>query len=353
MKNREELETIRFDLSVLMEAAERIKNPKYSKTHGSFSVFGSIFKKFMAGKGVKCEKMRNSGSFLRNEDFEMGSGCSCSRRRRKNSPGESLEIESDGFSLSEKYSCSSPVSTFHSSLQNSPSTYIRSPGSPSPATSPIVADAQGNGKDEKCVLKKHLEEEDDEYFSPVSILDPPFEDDTTQHEDEEDEDDYECSYAVVQRAKEKLLERLLRFEKLAELDPVELERSVLETKSDSDDNDDDENEKDLEKYNNENIEKSFKFDMNKNKLVSDLIAKRKGDGVDERKIVERQVCKKVNSWEKMEFITKIEMIVEFELRREVDNRWKTKNQEGLEEIAHEVEVSIFGYLVEELIDEFL
>lgn len=46
------------------------------------------------------------------------------------------------------------------------------------------------------------EEEEKEQCSPVSVLDPPFEDDDDGHVDEdEDRDgsfDHECSYAIVQ-----------------------------------------------------------------------------------------------------------------------------------------------------------
>lgn len=44
------------------------------------------------------------------------------------------------------------------------------------------------------------EEEDKEQCSPVSVLDPPFEDDDDGHDDQSEDDgfDLECSYAIVQ-----------------------------------------------------------------------------------------------------------------------------------------------------------
>lgn len=44
------------------------------------------------------------------------------------------------------------------------------------------------------------EEEDKEQCSPVSVLDPPFEDDDEEHDEEDEEHgfDMECSYAIMQ-----------------------------------------------------------------------------------------------------------------------------------------------------------
>ena len=45
------------------------------------------------------------------------------------------------------------------------------------------------------------EEEEKEQCSPVSVLDPPFQDDDYGHVDDDDENDgfdLECSYAIVQ-----------------------------------------------------------------------------------------------------------------------------------------------------------
>lgn len=57
----------------------------------------------------------------------------------------------------------------------------------------------------ESLKKLQVEEEDEEgkeQCSPVSVLDPPFEDDDDGHVDDEDGDnndfDLECSYAIVQ-----------------------------------------------------------------------------------------------------------------------------------------------------------
>lgn len=53
-------------------------------------------------------------------------------------------------------------------------------------------------------LQVEEEEEDKEQCSPVSVLDPPFEDDDVGHEEDEDGFDMECSYAIVQSMLQKL-----------------------------------------------------------------------------------------------------------------------------------------------------
>ena len=67
------------------------------------------------------------------------------------------------------------------------------------------------------------EEEEKEQCSPVSVLYPLFDEDderesTRDNEEDEDEDeedfDMECNYTNLQRAKQQLMQRLRRFEKL-------------------------------------------------------------------------------------------------------------------------------------------
>ncbi|KAM1091442.1 hypothetical protein ACFX13_019223 [Malus domestica] len=103
---------------------------------------------------------------------------------------------------------------------------------------------------ESCCLRcqncKEVEEK--EQCSPVSVLDPPFQDDDEGRdgdgEDDDDEDgcDLECSYANVQRTKHHFLQKLRRFEQLAGLDPIELEKRMLEEDDDDDECEEDESE---------------------------------------------------------------------------------------------------------------
>ncbi|XP_042048421.1 uncharacterized protein LOC121794359 [Salvia splendens] len=79
------------------------------------------------------------------------------------------------------------------------------------------------------------EVEEKEQCSTVSVLDPPFDEDDERESSRAngggggggEEEDMECSYTNVQRAKQQLMQRLRRFEKHAELDPVELEKKLL------------------------------------------------------------------------------------------------------------------------------
>ncbi|KAM1041020.1 hypothetical protein TB1_029589 [Malus domestica] len=101
------------------------------------------------------------------------------------------------------------------------------------------------------LLRRRLEEEEKEQCSPVSVLDPPFQDDDEgrdgdgEGDDDEDGCDLECSYANVQRTKHHLLQKLRRFEQLAGLDPIELEKRMLE--EDDDDDECEEDETDMKK----------------------------------------------------------------------------------------------------------
>ncbi|MBA0713350.1 hypothetical protein Golax_012390, partial [Gossypium laxum] len=170
-----------------------------------------------------------------NEEKSLDTSCSCSQSE----DFEEIFLSKDVFGNSSAFpSCESP---FHFVLQRSSSFGHRTPIFSSPATSPSrhqKQDKESNNEVES--LKKAQVVEEEEQFSPVSVLDPPFEDDDDRHVNVDDDDgndsfDLECSYAVVQRTKQQLLHKLRRFEKLAELDPIELEKRMLEQEQDDDD----------------------------------------------------------------------------------------------------------------------
>lgn len=131
--------------------------------------------------------------------------------------------------------------------------------------------------------------------------------------------------------------RLRRFEKLAELDPIELERKLLEG---SDEEYLEEREESLED------EPLSQY----TRLVSDLIVEEKGEMVNTsaNDVVMGRVCKRFDSWKQVEFNT-IDMMVGLDLKREY-NGWMRFNEEA-EETAAEIELAIFVVLVEELSDE--
>ncbi|KAK6126341.1 hypothetical protein DH2020_039913 [Rehmannia glutinosa] len=264
------------------------------------------------------------------------------------------EIINGDFAVRETRFCSSPVSPFRFSLHKSASSSGRhTPDFCSPAASPSHRVKQKEncttGEDSDNAL--HVVEEEKEQSSPVSVLDPFFEDDGHESVDPEEEDDYdlECSYANVQRAKEQLLYRLRRFEKLAELDPMELEKNLLEDSDDeyqleSVESEDDDDKPILSLYRKQSVEtfvnEMFSFQHNNSrKIMSTDHKNNKIICLGKRRFVLKEV----------EFDT-IDTMVELDLTIGFDGR---KNiPERIEETAAELELAIFGVLVEELSEEF-
>ncbi|KAI8013053.1 hypothetical protein LOK49_LG05G00899 [Camellia lanceoleosa] len=396
--------------ALLLEAAMRIhkhsSKPKTQIRNVGFGLFASILKRLsgmnksrnreIAKKSAgKSEKLQEN---VEKSVFEMGLVCSCSSNSRReralwseSNEEKSLDletcssfrsedlghiesvaqpIENGDFSFCEKHFCSSPLSPFRFSLQKSPSSGHRTPNFSSPATSPI----HPNNQEENCEVKsiQEIEEEEErEQCSPVSVLDPPFEDDEDDGHEYEDEDedsyDVECSYAIVQRAQRQLLHKLRRFEKLAELDPIELEKRLLEEQEDEDLEEEEEcedgdllllcSEKDVDWFVREVLCKSglnlSKVSADMKMLVLDLIAeeKRGESEIEDGEVVVKRVCERLDSWKEVEPNT-IDMMVELDFRREIDG-WKRNDQEQLRGTAMEIEIAIFGLLVEELSEELL
>lgn len=351
--------------------------------------------------GGKGEKLK--GSVVRVEDgspIEMGIfsfDCSTSRRAStiwsESNEEKSLDLESssstssrsygfeeigedrpnEDFGFCEKGFCSSPLSPFRFALETSHSFGDRTPVFLSPAASPSRHKIQER-EDCEVLLESMVEEEEEkEQFSPVSVLDPPFEDDDDCNE--EGSYDLECSYAIVQRAKQQLLHKLRRFEKLAELDPIELEKRMLEEQDDDYMNFEDPDEggeeefdevESLSSYTETNAhyfvrevlgKLGFQFSevpAHMDRLVSDLIAeeKREEDGTDDGESVVRRVCKRLDSW-KEEKSNTIHMMVGLDFRKGSDHGWKRTDKNQVIEAAMEIEQSIFRLLVEELSEELM
>lgn len=291
-----------------------------------------------------------------NEEKSLDTSCSCSQSE----DFEEIFLSKDVFGNSSAFpSCESP---FHFVLQRSPSFGHRTPIFSSPATSPGRHQKQDKESyNEVESLKKAQVVEEEEQFSPVSVLDPPFEDDDDRHVNVDDNDgndsfDLECSYAVVQRTKQQLLHKLRRFEKLAELDPIELEKRMLEQEQDDDDDDDNEHEsgscgdgmvQEVVKTSFHNVPEGMK------RLVTDLIGEEEteqscyGDG----EAVAKRVRQRLESWKEVESNT-IDMMVGQDLRRSEVDGWK-RSELQIRETALEVENAIFGLLMEELSEELV
>ncbi|KAJ0027526.1 hypothetical protein Pint_35902 [Pistacia integerrima] len=417
--------------ALLLEAALRIQKQKTQNKNNSVGLFGSIKKKLThrnrtRKREISCDgdklsvrdilkwdskneqvkeqmmrveeksalEIRTNGrtnsavwseSNEENKSLDLDLETSCSSDLSEDFEKEIefvCEKENIDFASCEKHFCESP---FRFVLQRSPSSGRRTPEFTSPATSPgrhthIREDKEINHDQEIEVLKKFQvgaeEEEEKEQCSPVSVLDPPFEDDDEGNEDEdEDEDDdhfdLECSYALVQRTKQQLLHKLRRFEKLAELDPIELEKRMLEQDEDENDHDiynADEAEEyedcELESWEGEKNVDGFvkqvftEFSFNNvrqipedmKRLVTDLIAEeeREQNCCVDREVIAKRVCRRLESWKEVESNT-IDMMVEQDLRREVDG-WKKINEQ-VAETALEIEFAIFGLLMDELSEE--
>lgn len=169
-------------------------------------------------------------------------------------------------------------------------------------------------------------------------------------------------------AKQQLLYKLRSFEKLAELDPVELEKRMQDQEEDEDEAfmeegyEEEDNEASYEEnefrelifqvlcqsrvHDRQQIPEDFK------KLVSDLIMEeeRELDSIEDRDVVIRRICKRLELWKEVESNT-IDMMIEDDFTRE-DGGWK-KNVEQIRNMAGELELAIFGFLVQEFSEELV
>ncbi|KAJ4882360.1 Uncharacterized protein Rs2_32453 [Raphanus sativus] len=248
----------------------------------------------------------------------------------------------------DKRFCESP---FHFVLGTMPSPCgFKTPNFSSPAASPRH-DCQEMKKESYEVEE---EEEDKEQSSPVSILDPPFQDDD---EDIHMDDNYiTSSFRSVQKAKHLLLQKLCRFEQLAGLDPLELEQRM------SDQEEEEEDEEVKNHYQCEiitqRVVKTYFEDMREvpegvEALISDLVAEELHkysfmQGGEAQ--VAKRVCERLRSWRDVESNT-IDMMVEHDFRTESLGTWRSKNDAEVAEVVLDIEFEIFEDLVEELSQE--
>ncbi|CAI9778943.1 unnamed protein product [Fraxinus pennsylvanica] len=372
--------------ALLVEAAMRIQTKQSKRKtqikNVGFGLFGSIFKMLkdrtknkrrMLGDCDNQVEISRKKETKSDEEMGMDIRISCSCDTWSSSNEENMDLETSTSSCSEyvakeranmngdfasceKCFCSSP---FRFSLRKSQSSSgRRTPDFSSPEASPS---RQRKGEEANCGTKSSAEvligEEEEEgekdHFSPVSVLDPPFEENNGQERVDVDEDGYdlECSYASVQRAKQQLLHRLRRFEKLAELDPIELERKLLEGSDDDDEQVEREECKDhdpfamyrehsvdtfaSEVFSRSRLQKMRNTTTDMKRLALDLIIEQNSE---------------MNCLNNSEVVfDTVDMMIELAFQRESDS-W-TKFREQKEETAAKIEVGIFGLLVEELSEE--
>ncbi|CAI8614799.1 unnamed protein product [Vicia faba] len=370
--------------ALLLEAALRIHKHSSSsssnhktKTKG-FGLFGSLFKRIKQINQNRKREINNENvsvkDILNSKKFD-------SHRVNKSIPFQT-ETSCSGYSeriIHEACAC------YHSTFSESPFRFVLQTSSSSGSHTPelaspshrITEDKGSNGAVQSMdqFQTGEEEEEDKEQCSPVCVLDPPFEDDEEGHVNDDDDDDggggfeLESSYAIVQRARQQILYKLRRFEKLAGLDPLELEKRMLDDEEDVDetymeevDVEDEESEVSCKEngfkelvfeavylsmvHDRQQMPQEFK------KLIHDLIVEEERDfnSLEERDMVITKICKRLESWKEVESNT-IDMMIEEDFSIE-DGGWK-KNVEQIRNMAGELEFDIFSILVEEFSEELV
>ncbi|XP_071690667.1 uncharacterized protein [Rutidosis leptorrhynchoides] len=365
--------------AMLLDAASRVQKSKPrsgSKSQTGLGLLGSFLRR-LKDRSIKA-KRRELGP-----DYEVPTSPTTKRSRNKslNSTGDerfsywsekSSEMETSCSSRSiheleeNECFCSNPSSPFRFSLQRSPSPTHRKIDLSSPVESPSRHFQQDKESYEvERPQETHRQEDDEkEQCSPVSVLDPLFDEDEEERDcgaAKEDcyDDDTECSYAIVQRAKHQLLLKLQRFERLAGLDPINLEKYMLEQQYDEDDDEDVITNEEFvitneEFMSNEEFVREIvnhlgvgKIPWYMKKLVLDLIEEENKNN--EPQVVVQRVCKRLHSWKVVELNT-IDMMVETDFRSE---GWKRCDEEKVKETGMDIEVAIFGFLVDELVQELV
>ncbi|KAI3433996.1 DUF4378 domain-containing protein [Psidium guajava] len=363
--------------ALLLEAALRIQ-------HNS-----SSFPK----RDRSCRKREIGANESRHGSWDSRERVTCISGQCRRASSESVEDKSSHLettSSSSSHSCEDGAndaehaaafgeSPSWPSLRSSSSSGDQTPDFASPAPAPSPTRRQYEQDEIDCEAERPKRsgaevEEEKEQCSPVSVLDPLFNDD----EDEEDEShcpedeggfDYECSYAIMQRTKQQLLYKLQRFEKLAELDPIELEKRMIELEAEEDDDDDNMEADDSatdqagsfdatsirsDGFIGEVIELCFanmrKVPGSLTKLVADLVAEEEGreSKSNGKEAVVKRLCMRMESWKEVDSST-IDMMVENDFRMELD-AWKM-NKAAIGEMVEEIELAIFSLLVDELSQE--
>ncbi|KFK36528.1 hypothetical protein AALP_AA4G135900 [Arabis alpina] len=324
--------------AILLEAAARIQKQQSEKANNrarnrgnAFGMFGSVLKRL---RKIKQKPRLDNAVSLE--------PTSSSSRRLESF----VEVGGD------KCFCESP---FHFVLHTTPSSGHRTPHFTSTASSPARRSTVDEDSDETESLEKvrgqeeeDKDEEDKEQCSPVSVLDPLEEEEEDYEDHHQQEPDHlnllSSSFEVVQRAKRRLLKKLRRFEKLAGLDPVELEGKMPE--------DEEEEYEDSEEDDTIRV-----FDSDEEYGDVDEAIARESERAEEekrKKNVERQKrWRMMNAW-RVGFGTEEdvdEAMVRKDLREEA-GEW-TKHGEEVEEAVSDLELSIFIFLIDEFSHELI
>ncbi|XP_076884579.1 uncharacterized protein LOC143533803 [Bidens hawaiensis] len=345
--------------ALLLHAATRVQKPKTGSKQTGFGLLGSFLRR-LKDRSVRTKRSETGPvnvtlSSTRSRKNNVDGGCDDGSRISSGEWSEkSSEMDTSCSSRSVhefeeiECFCSNPSSPFRFSLQRSPSQTRRRHVSSPLVASPCHRTKQDKENYEVECPQENIRQKDGEkeQCSPVSVLDPLFDDgDEEEREGRAMEEGYdiECSYANVQRAKHQLLLKLQRFERLAELDPIKLEKHMLEQRYNEDE---DVNE---EEVTSETLFREIlnylgvrKLPWYMRKLVFDLIAE-ENKNEEQHEIVQR-VCKRLHSWKMVELDT-IDMMAEADFRGE---GWKRCDEDTIRDMAMDIELAIFTLLAEEL-----
>lgn len=159
-------------------------------------------------------------------------------------------------------------------------------------------------------------------------------------------------------AKHLLLQKLCRFEQLAGLDPMELEKRMSDEETEEADVEEEMKslyhceiitQRVLKTYFEEMVEVPEGVEA----LISDLAAEELQSDIDseaEAAIVAKRVCERLTSWRDVESNT-IDMMVEHDFKTESLGLWRSKNDAEVAETVLDIEFEIFEDLVEELSED--
>ncbi|CAA7060896.1 unnamed protein product [Microthlaspi erraticum] len=338
--------------AILLEAAARIQKQQSAKANktndktrnrgNGFGMFGSVLKR-LTNRKTKPRLDDADGNAV---SSERGSEPTSSSSRRE----RFVEIGGD------KCFCESPFHFVLTTTPSSSSSGHRTPHFTSTATSPARRSTEDEDSDETESLEKargqeegDKEEEDKEQCSPVSVLDPLEEEEDDEDHHQREPDDHlnllSCSFEVVQRAKRRLLKKLRRFEKLAGLDPVDLDGKM------SEEEEDEEYEESEEDDNVRVYDSDEEYED-----VDEAMARESGCGGDERRIKNDERKKKWrmmnNAWRVgLGAEEEVEAVVRKDIREEA-GEWRRHGGE-VEEAVSDLELSIFVFLIDEFSHELV
>ncbi|KAL5976407.1 hypothetical protein ACLOJK_020738 [Asimina triloba] len=211
---------------------------------------------------------------------------------------------------------------------------------------PCMSSGQNGSASSQESDREYTEGEEKEQSSPVSVLEPPFQDDLEVHEsedyeadeEEDEEGSFENNFAAIQI--QQLLNKIQRFERLAELDPLDLEELLGEEGNEEEQ----EEKKEEGRYHNKGTVKEFQvlFDC---KRMGKLEHEIQQEGR-KYQCLWRIPCDVMTECWNDSKPNNSEDRVEVDIGRQ-EGEWR-RNRKELEEIANDVEFAIFGVLIRDL-----